>query len=369
MLRAVFAVIVSGHGLIHLLGFVKAFGLAPLEQLRAPIARPMGILWLIAAILIALTVAALFFAPRWFWALGALGLVASQMVICCSWSDARFGTVANGLLLAGVIYGVFAWGPFGLRAEYERLVRESMERMASAPPPKVVTEEDLAPLPSPVQRYLRFVGAVGQPRPLGFRARMKGRIRSSERTDWMSFEAEQVNFYDSIRRYFWMDAKRAGLPVDVLHAYGANDAGMRVRVLSMIPAVDLQGPEAMRTETVTILNDMSIFAPGALLDSRIAWRELDPLRVEATLTNGPHTVRAVLVFDESGALVDFWSDDRPMLGEDGKTMTPARWSTPLREYGIRGPLRLATRGEGRYAPPEGDYAYLELEILEVMALP
>lgn len=281
MLRAVFAVVVLGHGLIHLLGFVKAFGLAPLEQLRAPIARPMGILWLIAVILIVLTVAALFFAPRWFWALGALGLVASQMVICCSWSDARFGTVANGLLLAGVIYGAFAWGPFGLRAEYERLVRESMERMASAPPPKVVTEEDVAPLPSPVQRYLRFVGAVGQPRPLGFRARMKGRIRSSERTDWMSFEAEQVNFYDSIRRYFWMDAKRAGLR----------------------------------------------------------------------------------------ALVDFWSDDRPMLGEDGKTMTPARWSTPLREYGIRGPLRLATRGEGRYAPPEGDYAYLELEILEVMALP
>ena len=40
------------HGLIHLLGFVKAFDLAQPAQLQAPISRPLGILWLSAALLL-----------------------------------------------------------------------------------------------------------------------------------------------------------------------------------------------------------------------------------------------------------------------------------------------------------------------------
>lgn len=162
-----------------------------------------------------------------------------------------------------------------------------------------------------------------------------------------------------------MEATRGRLPVDGLHAYGKADASMRVRLLSLFPVVDLSGPEMMRTETVTLLNDMSLFAPGRLLDPAIRWRELDARSVEATYSSGPHTVRAVLVFDDSGALVDFWSDDRPALGAGGKTTHSQRWSTPIRNYRAMAPYKLATRGEGRYAAPDGVYTYIELEVHEV----
>jgi len=132
-----------------------------------------------------------------------------------------------------------------------------------------------------------------------------------------------------------------------------------------VPVVDLGGSDMMRTETVTIFNDMCIFAPGSLLDPSIRWREIDKRSVEATYTNGPHTICAVLVFDDSGALVNFRSDDRPALAEDGKTMLPQRWSTPIRDYRTFGPYRLATRAEGRYAPTSGEYAYIEIEVREV----
>lgn len=110
---------------------------------------------------------------------------------------------------------------------------------------------------------------------------------------------------------------------------------------------------------------MCLFAPGALIDRSIRWRTLDARCVEATYTNGPHTIRAVLVFAEGGALVDFQSDDRPALAEDGKTLLPQRWSTPIRDHRAMGPYRLAARGEGRYAAPGGDYAYIEMDIHEV----
>jgi hypothetical protein len=289
----------------------------------------------------------------------------SQAVILSIWGDAKFGTLANAVILIGVLFGFASEGPWSLRAEYERLVRDGTSRMASSARPPNITEADLAALPPLVQRYLRFAGVVGTPRIQGFRARMTGRIRGSATAPWMPFTAEQHNFYDPPRRYFWMEATRGGLPLDGLHAYSEADASMRIRLLSLVPVVDLGGPEMTRTETVTILNDMGIFAPGRLLDPAIRWRELDARSVEATYSNGPHTVRAVLVFDDSGALVDFWSDDRPALAEDGKTMLPQRWSTPIRDYRSVGPYRLFTRGEGRYAPSSGEYAYIEMEVHEV----
>lgn len=361
-MRIAFSILIAAHALIHVMGFAKAFELASLAQLRIPVSRPMGVLWLAAAVSILAAVALLFAAPRWFWLVGLAGLAASQIAIVASWGDARFGTIANVVLLLAVVYGAFAWGPFGLRAEYERLVRDGTARMAGGAAPRVVTEADLAAVPPQVRRYLRFAGVVGTPRVQGFRARMTGRIRGSATAPWMPFTAEQVNYLDPPRRYFWMKATRGGLPLDGLHAYGEADASMRIRLLSMIPVVHVAGPRMMRGETVTLLNDACLFAPASLLDLPIRWREIDARSVEATFTNGPHTVRAVLVFDESGALADFRSDDRPALAEDGKTLLSQRWSTPIRDYGAMGAYRLATRGEARYAAPDGEYAYIEIAV-------
>lgn len=364
-MRIAFSLLITLHALIHGLGFAKAFGLAPLTQLKIPIPRPLGVLWLTAGVLILAAMALLLAAPRWFWAVGLAGIAVSQTVIIASWSDARFGTIPNILLLLAVIYGAFAWGPFGLRAEYERLVRDGIAQTANRSRPPLITEADLAPLPPPVQRYLRFAGVVGTPRVQGFRARMTGRIRSSATADWMPFTAEQYNFYDPPRRYFWLEATRGGLPVDGLHVYSETNASMRIRLFSLVPIVSIEGPQMMRSETVTLLNDACIFAPASLISLPIQWRGIDAHSVEATYTNGPHTVRAVLVFDDSGALADFWSDDRPALAGDGKTLLPQRWSTPISNYRPMGPYRLASHGEGRYAAPGGEYAYIEIEVNDV----
>jgi hypothetical protein len=38
------AVLLVIHGLLHLMGFLKAFGLAELPQLTGPISQPLGLL-------------------------------------------------------------------------------------------------------------------------------------------------------------------------------------------------------------------------------------------------------------------------------------------------------------------------------------
>src|SRR3979490_1213190 len=102
MIRTVFIIVVGIHGLIHLLGFAKAFGYAKLPQLAQPLSRTVGALWLIAAVLLVAAAAAVVPLPRRWWILGALGLIASQCAIVSSWSDAKYGTLCNLVLLVGV---------------------------------------------------------------------------------------------------------------------------------------------------------------------------------------------------------------------------------------------------------------------------
>ena len=361
-MRSAFAVVLTVHALIHLMGFLKAFGLVDATQLTIPISRSMGVVWLVAAMLLLASSVALFAAPRWFWLLAVVGVVTSQVAIAASWHDARFGTVANVLTLLAGVYGAVAWGPFGLRAEYEESTARRVAELVAAP---LVTQAELAPLPTPVQRYLRYVGVVGHPHVRGFRVRFKGRIRSGPSAPWMAFTGEQHNFTDPPARLFSMQATMRGLPVDGLHSYGESGARMRVKLLSLFPVVDAGGADFTRTETVTLLNDMCIMAPATLVDAAIRWKELDARSVEATFTNGPRTIRAVLVFDDAGALVDFWSDDRPSLAPDGRTFVAQRWSTPVSEYRAQGPFRLASRGEARYAAASGEYAYIQFDGLEI----
>lgn len=361
-MKWLFFALVLTHGAIHVMGFAKAFGLAELPQLTQPVSRAMGITWLAASLAMFATGVLYVRESQLWWAIGFAAVVISQLVILSAWSDARFGTVANVLVLMGVFYGFASLGPLSFRAEYRRAVEERIPATISLP---VITEADLEPLPESVQRYLRIVGVVGQPRIHHFRAEWRGRIRTTADDPWMEFTAEQYNFPDEPARFFLMDATRSGLPVDVLHVFEGGSATMRVRLLSLFPMVDAGGPEATRAEVVTLLNDLSLLAPGALIDPSIRWEPIDERSVRAEYTVGPNRISAVLLFNQEGELVDFVSEDRLAASSDGSEFTRQGWSTPVGDYRSLGPLRVMSRGEGRWHPPDGEFTYIELELVDL----
>lgn len=361
-MRWFLAAVIGLHGLLHLMGFVKAFGYANLEQLTQPVSRPMGVAWLAAAVLLVATAGLFATASGGWWWIGVAGVVLSQAAIITSWTDAKFGSMANLLVLVVVIHGFFSEGPFSFSAAYQKHVQV---RLVNPVSPSPVTEEDLAPLPALVQEYLRFTGTIGQPRVHDFRARWRGRIRGTPDDPWMTFTAEQHNFLDEPSRFFLMDATRSGLPVDIFHVFTGNAATMRVRLFSIWPIAEAGGPDMTRAETVTLFNDVCLFAPSGLLDAAIRWAPVDDLSVRGSYTVGAETVSAVLSFDGSGALVDFVSDDRLAASPDGTQFTRQRWSTPVEDYGQFGPRRLMARGKGRWHPPGGAFTYIELELLSL----
>lgn len=99
------ALLLALHGLIHVMGFAKAFGADSLP-LTAVIGKPRGIAWLAAALLM-LSGAALVLArsPSW-WAPVVPGLLLSQALILSAFSDAKFGTLANVVIAIAVLLSV-----------------------------------------------------------------------------------------------------------------------------------------------------------------------------------------------------------------------------------------------------------------------
>ena len=243
-----------------------------------------------------------------------------------------------------------------LRALFEKRRRIVLNSFPLLDDPNRITEAQIAHLPAPVRRYLRIAGSVGRPRIQNLQLAFDAVMFRKPGAAGMPGPAEQFERFDPPRRLFFMKTRMFGLPVSVLHDYDDARANMTVRVASLFDVVDLHGDEVARTETVTLLNDLCCFAPSWFLDPRLAFQPLDDRHAEVTFTNGPHEVSAILVFDEAGYLVNFVSEDRGALQDDG-TLKRFRWSTPLSEYRDFSGRRVATRGEAVWRYPEGDFVY------------
>ncbi|HLP48237.1 MAG TPA: hypothetical protein VK469_20000 [Candidatus Kapabacteria bacterium] len=103
MLKIIFAIILVFHGLIHLMGFAKAFDLSKIDALTQPISKPVGLLWLLACLLFLATLIVFLGHYDSWWIIAALAVIISQTLIIFSWHDAKFGTIANLIILLAVI--------------------------------------------------------------------------------------------------------------------------------------------------------------------------------------------------------------------------------------------------------------------------
>jgi hypothetical protein len=357
-MKTLLTLLLVAHGAIHLLGSAKAFGLADVASLRTSIGPGAGMLWLAAAVLLLSAAVVLWVRPRRWWIPALPGVVLSQALIIGAWGDARFGTVANVILLVPIALAVADLRPSSLRSRYLRDVRRALGGASWEAPP--ISTDDLATLPPQIRSYLQRVGAVGRPGARNVRARFLARIRGDAEDPWMEGTAEQYELFDPPERYFFMEVRRAGLPVDVYHRFAEGGASMRARLLGIWPVLDVSGPEMTRSETVTLLNDVFFLAPAALLDLPVAWEVLDAKRVRVTYVHAGHQVSAVAHFDDAGDLIDFESDDRAQL--EGNVMKAERWSTPIHGYVPADGRRIPSSAEARWGAPGEEWTYADFVV-------
>jgi len=220
----------------------------------------------------------------------------------------------------------------------------------------VLSKQETAHLPACVQKYLDYTGAVGKSKPQNVCIEFDAEMYRKPGDKPMKSQSVQYNFYGNYSRLFLMKASKMGIPFRAIHIYKNERASFQVKVAELFKVVDIRGEELTKAETVTLLNDMCIFAPGSLTDSRLTWTVLDELSAKVVLTNGKYSVSAILYFNEAGELINFISDDRFALQDDG-SMKQERWSTPVSAYKEFEGRKIPTLGKTIWHYPEGDFTY------------
>ena len=356
-MKTALLILILIHGLIHVMGFVKGFELLEVKQLAQPISRYFGILWLLGFILLMVAAFYLFSNNNYYWIIAFAAVILSQILIINFWKDAKFGTIANIIILISV---VLAFSKIGFYKRYQTDVNAAL----NSPPyfdNSLLTVVDIQHLPEPIKKYLNYTGAIGKPKANNFRIVMKGKLRKNEQSEWMSFKSEQHNFMHNPTRLFFMNAVMKQLPVAGYHCFKNGDAFMDIRLFSIFKVQYQEGADMDKAETVTFFNDMCCMAPATLIDNRIVWQDKGNNVVQATFTNNGISISANLNFNETGELVNFISNDRYNV-DAGKKMP---WSTPLSNYRTKDNLTLAKYAETINTYPDRDMVYGKFEIESV----
>ncbi len=221
----------------------------------------------------------------------------------------------------------------------------------------IVTERDLAALPSPAERYLRFMGVLGRQRDWSFRARFKGRFRMRTGQPWMPFDAWQYNTSDPVTRVIDMRVDVAGIvPMFGTDSYVAGRGRMHGKVLGLVTVVDGKGREFDLGELVTYVNDAALLAPSMLLTPRAEWHAVDDESFDVTFADHDNSVSARLFVDSAGRLTDFRTTDRWYAEERSLVRTP--WSTPIGGWTTDAARPLPTGGAAVWQFPDRDFPYV-----------
>ena len=355
-MRYLLVALILIHGLIHFMGFSKAFGLADMKQLSIPISKPIGLFWLLTALLFLIS-ATLYLLKSGTWMYTCIiACVLSQFIIVLSWKDAKFGTIANGILL---LIALLSLTTRLFELSYKKEANGLVKQRSRLTVP-LLTAADIGHLPVPVQRYLIYCGVLNQPKVLNMQVLFEGQMREKGK-DFFSFRSEQYNFFENPARLFFMKAAMYGITVPGYHRYVNATASMDIRLFGQFSVIHQSGPGMDSTETVTLFNDMCLLAPASLIDSRISWETIDSLTVRAVFINQGISISATLYFNTAGQLINFISNDRMAIADHKKIP----FSTPVHQYRpIRG-FNLMSDADAVWDYPDGKFVYGKFRLKDI----
>lgn len=243
---------------------------------------------------------------------------------------------------------------------YKKAVKRNENKLSHLEP-TLVTEEDLQHLPEPIIKYLNYVGVVGNPKVGKFYAEMSGKMKLDPDKEWSNVTVEQTSYTEDVARMFYISMNYNGVTVRALHHYEDYMASMVIKILDLVKVGDARGEKMSSGETVTVFNDMCIFAPMTLIDERISWEAIDDYNAKGTFHNGDISVSAVLTIDEEGKLIDFYSEDR-YQSKTGAEYELVPWSTPISEYTEVQNMKMPKRVQAVWHQEDGDFIYADFTI-------
>ncbi len=358
MIRYIFSGFIILHGIIHLMGFARAFKYAKATAWTREISKLSGLLWLGTAVLFILAAAFVLLRKERWAPLAIIAVILSQALIISWWKEAKFGSVPNIIILVAAIFALANYS-------FINLVKREVFSLLSQPKPPAttVTTQMFAGMPGIVQKWLSTSGIVGKDSSQFVRLKQKGQMRTKAKGNWMPFTATQYFTVDE-PQFVWK-AKVKMMPFVTMYGRDKLTKGkaeMTIKLAALVNLVNARANYKLNSATmIRYLAEISWF-PAAALSNYIKWESIDATSVKATMSYSGIIVSGIMHFKESGDLVCFEAER--YMG-DGKNASLEKWCVEVDDYKTFHGIRIPYKNKVTWKLKSGDFTWATIEVTDI----
>jgi hypothetical protein len=357
-MRLIFSMLLFFHGIIHLAGFIKSFGIRNIPQLTVEISKQTGVLWLFVALLFVIAALCFLLQKNWWVCLSLPAVLISQVLITMAWQDAKYGSIANLIILFVVITAM-------ARIRFDKMVQKEVIALWESPIQESasISEENLIDLPPVIQRWLKVSGVVGKPAVQDVRLKQTGQMRLKENSKWMTFTATQ---YFSVEKpqFVWQTTVQL-LPLISLNGrdkFLNGEGHLLINLFSLFRVAKAGNNSKMNSATlIRYLAETSWF-PSAALCKYIRWAPIDLHTAKATINFSGVEAEGVFHFNANGDFTRFTADRYMTTGIDAK---PEKWLVEVTGYKEFNGYRIPHKNKVTWQLQTGDFNWANIEITSI----
>ena len=358
-MRIALIILIAIHGIIHLFGFLKAFGISEFSAILQPISKTYGMIWFLTFMLFAITVILIFVDSDYWLLSGFLAVIFSQVLILNYWSDAKFGTIANIIVLIATIIGYSSFN-FKQKVKTERI---SLLEGTQVKKQDTITEEEWIGLPPIVQKWLTKSGLIGKQQISNVYLVQELQLKlKPEQTNWNKGTAEQ---------YFTVDPPAFNWNINtemnsLLNVVGRDKfldgkGEMIIKLLSLIPIADAKNDKKVNQATLQRYLAEIVWFPSAALSKYIKWETIDDYSARATMEFKGTKGIGVFHFDQNGNFEKFVA----MRYQDSNAIEPTEWTVIATRTEERHGIKIPIECEASWELENGKWTWLKLKITDI----
>ncbi|UWG96087.1 hypothetical protein LPY66_14375 [Dehalobacter sp. DCM] len=263
------------------------------------------------------------------------------------------------LILVIALYFIQPYSP--LKSDFyqlaNRLISESGEGTA------LFGQQDIADLPTPIQKYFIHCGYIGTPKMAWLKTEFKNvAFSTGVGKATLKMDYTQYNFVEVPNRLAFIDSALYGIPFQGFDSFSQGKGSMKGVIAKAFTLFDQQGAEMDKACLVTVLAEC-LYVPNIALQNYITWEAIDDTHAKATINYFGMQGEGIFTFSATGEMLSFTTNDRMAVGFDGVKQRVS-WTAVCSDYtrndnGILKP----TNFKAIWHYPQGDHIYFDGDLV------
>jgi hypothetical protein len=270
-----------------------------------------------------------------FWWMSGLASVVGCQIILINYISSFSLLVLNIVLFLFILIGFFFWQ---FQYQNETIIKNIMIYDNNLN--KIVTNEDLLGLPTPIRQWLKRSEVVGKKYIQNAYLEQSGQMRLQPEQKWLESNAKQ--YFNTLEPSFlWtVETKMNNIPILGRDLFIKGVGSMLIKLASIIPVVNEKSNEKLNEATMQRFLGEIVWFPTAALSEYIKWQEIDPYSAKALMNYKGVTGEATFYFDKNYKLDKFLAFRYRDVSDEDRTLWQAKVNKSKKINGIIIPIDL-----------------------------